>query len=130
MARKKMKLTGFARFLLVMVVLAPLAFIGASYYNGEDGLENLKNLFKGKFNSNSTEEAQPVTETPGDTKPMTEIEVNGQIVRLQNELEFKTEEADALFKENTKLKIQLEAKEKELEDVKAQLHKIKSALGN
>ena len=50
MARKKFKLTGFARFLLVMIILAPLAFIGASYYNGEDGIENLKKLFRGNFN--------------------------------------------------------------------------------
>ena len=43
MARKP-KLTGFARFLIVMVFLAPVAFVGASYYNGQDGIENLKNV--------------------------------------------------------------------------------------
>ena len=50
MTRKKFKLTGFARFLLVMIILAPVAFIGASFYNGEDGIENLKQIFKGNFN--------------------------------------------------------------------------------
>ena len=129
MARKKLKLTGFARFFLVMIILAPLAFIGASYYNGEDGIENFKNLFKGKF---KTEKAEPVEESPAtsSTKPMSEIEVNSQISRLQKELDFKTEEADRLFKENTELKMELEAKKKELEDANAQLESIKNAIGN
>ena len=43
MARRA-KLTGFSRFLIAMTIIAPLAFIGASYYNGEDGLENFKKL--------------------------------------------------------------------------------------
>jgi len=44
MARKKYKLTGFTRFFVVMLFLAPIAYIGASYYNGQDGIENIKNL--------------------------------------------------------------------------------------
>lgn len=44
MARRKLRLTAFARFLIVMLFLAPLAYMGASYYNGEDGLQNLKDL--------------------------------------------------------------------------------------
>ena len=120
-----MKLTGFARFLLVMVILAPLAFIGASYYNGEDGLENFKNLFKGKFSNGTTEEIAPKEEPKESisTKPMSEIEIDAQVARIQRELNFKTEEADSLFKENTNLKLDLLAKDKELEEVKTQLEK-------
>lgn len=39
-----LKLTGFARFFLMLVVMAPLAYMIASYANGEDGLANLKKL--------------------------------------------------------------------------------------
>ncbi|MCB0688272.1 MAG: hypothetical protein KDC53_17160 [Saprospiraceae bacterium] len=42
----KYKTTGCAKFFLVLVILAPLAYLGASYYNGEDGLGNLKNIFR------------------------------------------------------------------------------------
>lgn len=41
----KVKTTGFARFMLIMIIVAPLAYIGASYYNGQDGIENIKRLF-------------------------------------------------------------------------------------
>lgn len=41
---RKLKLTGFARFLIFLIIFAPIAFLGASYYNGEDGIQNLKNI--------------------------------------------------------------------------------------
>jgi len=44
MAKRKFQITGFARFLLFLVIAAPLAYLGASYYNGEDGIENIKNM--------------------------------------------------------------------------------------
>ena len=40
----KYKTTGCARFFFALIILAPLAYIGASYYNGQNGIENLKNL--------------------------------------------------------------------------------------
>jgi hypothetical protein len=40
----KYKATGCARFFLVLIILAPLAYLGASYYNGQDGIENVKSL--------------------------------------------------------------------------------------
>ena len=58
--RKKYKLTGFARFLIFMLFFAPLSYIGVSYYQGEDGLEKIKNL----FNSLKTEQADVTPETP------------------------------------------------------------------
>ncbi|HMQ49625.1 MAG TPA: hypothetical protein PKA00_19180 [Saprospiraceae bacterium] len=39
---KRMRMTPFARFFIVMLFLAPVAYIGASYYNGEDGIGNIK----------------------------------------------------------------------------------------
>ena len=141
MARKKFKLTGFARFLLVMVVLAPLAFIGASFYNGEDGIENLKQLFKGNFNfekkevtveekpeTEDTEESKALVNTPPPPPPLTEVEINSEIAKLQDELEYKNAKVDSLYKKNEELKAQVEAKDKELLEVKNQLEKIKNAI--
>jgi hypothetical protein len=133
MASKKFKLTGFARFLLVMVVLAPLAFLGASYYNGEDGIENLKNLFKGNFNFGKKEVVAEQPEEKTDeskalvTQP-SEVEINSQVAKLQDELDFKTQKVDSLYKENATLKSEIKAKDKELSEVKDQLEKIKSAI--
>ncbi len=36
MARRKYKLTGFARFFLVMLFLAPAAYFAATYINGDE----------------------------------------------------------------------------------------------
>ena len=41
----KTKLTGFSRLLLFLVIFLPLAYFGASYYNGEDPVAKLKGLF-------------------------------------------------------------------------------------
>ena len=42
--KKKYQMTGCAKFFVVVLLLAPLAYIGASYYNGQDGIQNLKSL--------------------------------------------------------------------------------------
>lgn len=39
-----LKLTGFARFFFLLIILAPLAYLIASYANGQDGVGNLKKL--------------------------------------------------------------------------------------
>ena len=136
MTRKKFKLTGFARFLLVMIVLAPVAFIGASFYNGEDGIENLKQIFKGNFNFEKKEmvvEVEPEEEKTEESKALvntapTEVEINSQVAKLQDELDYKSQITDSLYKENATLKSQIEAKDEELIEVKSQLEKIKSAI--
>jgi hypothetical protein len=61
---KRIRLTGFARFLFVMVILVPAAYIGASYYNGEDGFQNLKTLF-GIESSQKTEQSTNAERTNG-----------------------------------------------------------------
>lgn len=39
---RKLKTTPFARFLFAMLFIVPLAYIGASYYNGEDPIALIK----------------------------------------------------------------------------------------
>lgn len=38
----KYKVTPFARLLFFLVLFAPIAYLGASYYQGEDGIKNIK----------------------------------------------------------------------------------------
>lgn len=45
--KNKYKITGFARLLIFLLLFAPIAYIGASYYQGEDGIENIKSIFRG-----------------------------------------------------------------------------------
>jgi hypothetical protein len=57
----KTKMTGFARFFILMLFVVPLAYIGASYYNGQDGIQNLKNLI-GIESSGGNASADPKSE--------------------------------------------------------------------
>jgi len=43
---KKYKATPFTRFLVFMIFFTPLAYIGASYLNGENGIEKAKKVLK------------------------------------------------------------------------------------
>lgn len=42
--KKKYKVTGFTRLVVFMVLFAPLAYMGAHYYQGDDGWQKLKSL--------------------------------------------------------------------------------------
>jgi flagellar motility protein MotE (MotC chaperone) len=44
MAKRSLQVTGFARFFLVMLIVTPVAYVAASYYNGQDGIQKLKNI--------------------------------------------------------------------------------------
>ena len=50
----RFKVTGFTRFILIMIILVPLAFVIASYYNGKDGMEELQKLVLGKSTLTTT----------------------------------------------------------------------------
>jgi hypothetical protein len=54
MPRRKYKLTGFARFFIVMLFLAPIAYLAASYINGEDGISNIREFFGQEQTNNTT----------------------------------------------------------------------------
>lgn len=50
---RRLKSTPFARFLIAMLFIVPLAYIGASYYNGEDPIALIKD--KLGMDDNATE---------------------------------------------------------------------------
>ncbi|MEM9917531.1 MAG: hypothetical protein AAF990_05510 [Bacteroidota bacterium] len=123
MTKSKLKMTGFARFLLFLIIAAPIIFFGTSYYKGEDGIETLKKTFGIESNEPAPEQT---TNTTSDVPA--NVLVNSEIKKLQNELEDSQKRRDELYLENENLKQQLKDKDEELEEVKEQLDKIKSAI--
>ena len=101
---RRVKMTGFARFVIVMMLLAPLAFIGASYFNGQDGIQNFKNLI-------GIESSEPVSAEPTREAPTENARTDGdtyEIKRLKEELDYKNQRIEELMRENEMLKKQLE----------------------
>ena len=94
MANKKYKPTALTRLLLVLLFVAPIAYMGASYYHGEDGIENIKSLFGIEQND--------AHRTKG-TNTNRNLEEENSILIKQN---------DALNQENKALKEELEALKK------------------
>lgn len=82
MARRKLRLTAFARFLIVMVFLAPLAYMGASYYNGEDGFENLKRL----LGFESSEKVETTTKVDNNKRNDSKSTISFEELRRENEI--------------------------------------------
>ena len=86
----KYKTTGCAKFFLVLVILAPLAYLGASYFNGQDGIGNLKGVFSSKSvdsNENSTDD----------------------VYKLKNQLSKYKKDAEFFEKEMRRIEKELEA---------------------
>jgi len=110
MARKA-RLTVFSRFIIMMLVVGPLAFLGASYYNGEDGVATIKDL----FNKGNTEN---VTETRTNRTEPSSIEADDKVIlkirKLEEELEYKQKRLDEMYKENEALKQRVDKLEKQL----------------
>lgn len=52
------KLTPFARLLLFLIVLLPLAYGGASYMKGEDPIANVKEMIGGQQSSASSKSSE------------------------------------------------------------------------
>lgn len=101
--RRKYKLTGCARLFLVIIVLAPLAYLGASYINGEDGIENFKNLIGIGSEEAGEDQQQTYTDTSAD---------------LRQQLQDARDRIDALEKENRNLRDRIESLQKQVDQLK------------
>ena len=88
-----------------MIIVGPLAYIGASYYNGEDGIEKIKSLFK---RGETTESAEGKKENTG----------GGGLFGGSSNLSRQIEELRA---ENEDLKERLSEQEQELEALKREV---------
>ncbi|MEZ4959785.1 MAG: hypothetical protein R2830_08205 [Saprospiraceae bacterium] len=125
MAKRTLRVTGFTRFFLVMIIVAPLAYIGASYYNGDNGVEKIKSLLNMQAEDETAESEQPgndnvkpVNQSPANAQKIISLETENK--RLQEELDFKTKRVDELYRENEELKRKLESMEKTLNETSDQ----------
>lgn len=85
MAKRRLRLTGFARFLIVMLFLAPIAYVGASYYNGEDGIENIKKLVGIESTQDTKSTAKNIEKTEKKTSNRSSSENVGDLEQLKRE---------------------------------------------
>jgi len=102
--KRKYKITGCAKFFFILIILAPLAYLGASYYNGENGIQNIKDFLGIESNGNSTDNAGQDTETYN----MDDIKDLKKIIKTKEKsiekLESKNEE---LVKQVNDLKLEI-----------------------
>lgn len=109
---RRIKLTVFSRFLIVMLVLGPLAYMGASYYNGEDGIANLKKLLGIQQDAAVTTQESTASLPDTTLPPVSASETTPETLRLEQE--------------NLELKKQLLEKEAEILELKKEIATLKS----
>ena len=118
MAKPKLRMTGFARLLIAMIVILPLAFLGATFIKGGEGLTDLKEMLgissseeKVVKERESTIPAEP-TVVPSAKTPTPPMEKVGQSEEIMDELRDKLNE---MYDENTALKEEILELRKQLE---------------
>lgn len=120
---RKIRLTPFARLLIVLIIAAPIAYLAASYYNGQDGIQNLKELIGIEETTEQTtsaeEPAGPATTevtSPQETAPETGAEAD-------NRMEYEKLQAQysELKEENLNLKQTIREKDLEIQELKRQI---------
>lgn len=117
---KRFRLTGFARFLFVMVILVPAAYIGASYYNGEDGIQNIKNLLGIQSTNAETTHAQKRNSDKEESNlSVTKIALEQRI----SDLEAENRDLEAEIRD---MKVQIRDLKLELKTAQLQLKNAKS----
>lgn len=96
---RKLKLTGFARFFLLLLILTPIAYILASYVNGEDGLRNIKRLIGIEEQAGQEPEAgkEETTVLPGEVPAVESLQY--QIQALKDSLKAKDLQVQELKRE-------------------------------
>jgi len=116
---KKYKVTGFARFVIVMLFIAPVAFLAASYFNGEDGMQNLKEML-GWSDEQPTEQVQeaPTPDTATKTEILTTPEESESPQASENDTV--AEQASASMEAIQALEEELETTREELEEMKSE----------
>jgi rubrerythrin len=85
----KGKITGFGRLFIVLIILAPIAYFGASYLNGEDGVAKLQELING-------EKTETTTRDRGESCEDQVLELKEENARLEELVKMKDRELKAL----------------------------------
>ncbi len=120
MSKRPLRVTGFTRFFIVMLFVIPVAYLGASYYNGQDGLKNIADFLgieqKSEKPSSTSPKVKSINQSPAGNLEALEAE-NRQ---LREELDFKSNKVEELYLENEQLKRKLQSLEETVKEVKNQ----------
>jgi len=100
----KYKTTGCFKFLIFLLIALPVAFIGSSYYHGEDPMSFIKNKIGMATETASSDRASDRASADSNDTYKTELnELRNEVRRLENEnrnlkdvLQKKQEEIDEL----------------------------------
>lgn len=115
---RRLKLTAFTRFLLVMVILVPLAFVGASLYNGKDPIVEAKKLLGMEQTTQTTQQTKS-TENP-DRSVTTNGQNQVQPSDIQVQMEDMKKRIEQLERDNLALQKKLKQYEVEIKELKRQ----------
>ncbi|MBK7870937.1 MAG: hypothetical protein IPJ74_09735 [Saprospiraceae bacterium] len=117
MARRKV--TGFTRFLLVMIILVPLAFAGAALYNGKDPIVEAKRLL-GIEQTVSNDE--PVSDEVRNVNQPSDTSTRNPTVSKDTrvEMEAMQRRIEKLERDNLELQKRLKQYDAEIKELKRQ----------
>lgn len=118
MARRA-KATGCGKFIIVMIILIPLSFIGASLYNGKNPLDALSELFGGEV---TVVEDQIQQDEPNDSPDLDNE--NPPIATGDKSLQVLQEDIAAKERMIERLESRIELLEKELDNCQAELQQL------
>jgi hypothetical protein len=137
--KRKYQSTGFARFLLMLLIATPVAYIGASYYTGKDGIAEIKSIFTPKPTEvipppapviQVSPPAAPVVPAPIVAVQPVQDEnlVDSQVQKYKDEITMQQKRLDTLYLQNIALKKSIEQKDERLRTLEEQLAKINALI--
>lgn len=122
MAKSKVRMTVFSRFILFMIIVVPSAYFGVSYLRGEDGLANLKEAVGIETTTSSSGGSSSASsDGSSSSSSSSSTRSNSEIARLKDDLKEKDERIEELYLENETLKNKLKDQEEQLEKFKEKL---------
>ncbi len=130
---RKYKATGCARFFIVLIILAPLAYVGASLYNGQNPVDNIKELLGMNDADSSADDnalildEQNSTE-PARTPPPVESTNDEEVSDLTKQNTDLTEENSSLTEENSDLKEEVGQLKERIKGLEEEIEKLKAAI--
>ena len=115
---KKVRLTNFARFFIFLVIIVPAAYAAASYINGEDPVQNVKDILKleestekvavqkeeAPNEASETEKISPEDSSQSGSNSKDVSELREELKFYKNKTKRLEERVEELEKENFKLK--------------------------
>lgn len=115
---RRIKLTAFTRFLLVMIILVPLAFVGASLYNGKDPIVEAKKLLGMEETTQTTQQTKTTDNADRSVTANGQDQVQPSDIQVQ--MKDMKKRIEQLERDNLELQKKLKQYEVEIKELKRQ----------